>query len=95
MAQCASKYRQRCQLPLTKPEDLRGGSPEENTSTMKALLAGDKSAYRDIVVLNSAAGLIVASQAENLENGARMAEQAIDSARRMTHSTNSLNFTTD
>ncbi|MEC7184536.1 MAG: anthranilate phosphoribosyltransferase [Pseudomonadota bacterium] len=68
-------------LPIAKPEDLRGGSPEENAIAMKALLAGDKSSYRDIVVLNSAAGLIVAGQAENLDNGARMAEQAIDSGK--------------
>ena len=46
-------------LPTAKPEDLRGGSPEENAIAMKALLAGDKSAYRDIVVLNSAAGLLL------------------------------------
>ena len=63
---------------------MRGGSPEENADAMKALLSGEKSAYRDIVVLNSAAGLIVAGQAEDLENGARMAEQAIDGGKAKT-----------
>lgn len=68
-------------LPRAKPEDLRGGTPKENAAAMKALLSGEKSAYRDIVVLNSAAGLIVAGQAEDLENGARMAEQAVDTGK--------------
>ena len=68
-------------LPRAEPKDLRGGTPEENADAMKALLSGEKSAYRDIVVLNSAAGLIVAGQAEDLENGARMAEQAVDTGK--------------
>ena len=71
-------------LPRAEPKDLRGGTPEENADAMKALLSGEKSAYRDIVVLNSAAGLIVAGQAEDLENGARMAEQAIDGGKAKT-----------
>ena len=71
-------------LPRAEPKDLLGGTPEENADAMKALLSGEKSAYRDIVVLNSAAGLIVAGQAEDLENGARMAEQAIDGGKAKT-----------
>ena len=71
-------------LPRAEPKDLRGGTPEENADAMKALLSGEKSAYRDIVVLNSAAGLIVAGQAEDLENGARMAEQAVDTGKAKT-----------
>lgn len=68
-------------LPLAGPEDLRGGTPEENAAAMQALLEGHPSPYRDIVVLNSAAGFIIAGKADSLDAGARMAERAIDEGR--------------
>lgn len=66
-------------LSRAAPEDLAGGDPSENAAALWRLLEGEKSAYRDICVLNAAAALIVAGKADALESAARLAEQAIDS----------------
>lgn len=71
-------------LKRASPEDLRGGGPEENAAALKALLQGQKNAYRDIVILNSAAALIVAGKAKDISNGAEMAAAAIDSGAALT-----------
>jgi anthranilate phosphoribosyltransferase len=65
-------------LPRAKPEDLKGGDSAVNAAALKQVLAGEAGPYRDIVVLNTAAALVVADRVETLEAGARMAEQAID-----------------
>ncbi|NCF78804.1 MAG: anthranilate phosphoribosyltransferase [Alphaproteobacteria bacterium] len=65
-------------LERAKPEDLVGGTPEENATAMTTLLDGAEGAYRDIVLLNTAAALIVCNKAESLKEGAEMAALAID-----------------
>lgn len=66
-------------LPRARAEDLLGGDAAANAAALRALLEGAPGAYRDIVVLNAAAALIVAGQATDLAEAARQAEQAIDS----------------
>ena len=66
-------------LPVARADDLAGGDPRENADALRRLLNGEKSAYRDIAVLNAAAALMVAEKANHLEPAARMAERAIDS----------------
>ena len=66
-------------LPVHPFEAIVGGSPEENGEAFKALLNGEASAYRDAVLLNSAAALVVAGGASGLPEGAEMAAQSIDS----------------
>jgi len=66
-------------LPLHPFEDIIGGSPENNAKAFRALLDGQKSAYRDSVLLNSAAALVVAEAADDLRSGVEMAEESIDS----------------
>lgn len=61
--------------------DLRGGDAEVNARALKAVLDGAKDAYRDIVLLNAAATLIVADKAADLKTGASMAAEAIDSGK--------------
>jgi anthranilate phosphoribosyltransferase len=68
-------------LDIARPEDLLGGAPEENARALRAVLEGEKGAFRDIVVLNTAAGLIVAERAANLAEGAEMAQAALDDGR--------------
>jgi len=68
-------------LPVADFEDLKGGSPEYNAIALRELLDGKRSAYRDIVVMNVAAALVMCEEAESLDEGARMAEQAIDEGR--------------
>jgi anthranilate phosphoribosyltransferase len=58
---------------------LKGGEAKENADAIRALLDGAKGAYRDIVMLNSAAALIVADKARDLKAGAVLATDAIDS----------------
>lgn len=62
-----------------RPQDLKGGSPEENAAAMRALLSGEAGAYRDIVLLNAAASLVVAGKAGDLREGAALAARSIDS----------------
>jgi anthranilate phosphoribosyltransferase len=68
-------------IPRARPEDLKGGSPAENAADLVALLDGAKTPYRDIVLLNAAAALIVADKASDLRHGVHLAREAIDSTR--------------
>ncbi len=67
-------------LPVHDFDDILGGTPEHNAAAMRALLEGKHSAYRDAVLLNSAAALVVAGVANDLKGGAEMARHSIDSA---------------
>lgn len=62
-------------------KDLLGGDPAYNANAMHELFAGATGAYRDIVLLNTAATLIVADKASDLSEGAAMAAAAIDSGK--------------
>ena len=66
-------------LPVHPFEDIIGGTPEENARDFNALLDGQTSAYRDAVLLNAAAALVVADAADGLKAGVEMAEESIDS----------------
>ena len=66
-------------VPMAKTEDLIGGSPDENAAAITALLQGEPSAYRDIVVLNAAAALWGGGHADSLQDGAEKAMTSIDS----------------
>ena len=68
-------------LPVAKPEDLKGGTPEENAVALRDVLDGDAGAYRDIVVYNAAAALVVAGKATDLREGAKIAADSIDSGK--------------
>ena len=59
--------------------DLKGGNADVNAEALAALLDGLKGPYRDIVVLTTAAALMVADKAEDLKAGAAQAVEAIDS----------------
>lgn len=66
-------------LPIHPFSSIRGGTPAENAAALRALLDGEISAYRDAVLLNTAAALVVADKASGLEQGVEMAKQSIDS----------------
>lgn len=68
-------------LPVHPLKDILGGSPEENASAFNALLDGAPGAYRDAVLLNAAAALIVAGKVDNLKSGVELAHDAIDSGK--------------
>jgi len=63
---------------LWDSNELLGGNPEENAKITRNILDGEKGPKRDVVLINSAAALVAAEQAENLQEGIRMAEISID-----------------
>lgn len=65
-------------LPRHSLEALRGGDAAYNADALRRLLAGEPGAYRDAVLLNAAAALIVAGEAHNCRDGVEEAAEAID-----------------
>ena len=61
--------------PLTA---IRGGEPDHNAAALRDLLMGEHSAYRDAVLLNAAAALVMAEEADSLQAGAEEAAEIID-----------------
>lgn len=68
-------------LPRAVAADLRGGDPATNALAVNALLDGHPGAYRDIVLYNSAAALVIAGKAATLRAGVQMAAEAVDSGK--------------
>ena len=66
-------------LPVHPFEAILGGSPEDNGKAFSALLEGNPSAYRDAVLLNAAAALVIAGTANTLIEGVELARASIDS----------------
>jgi anthranilate phosphoribosyltransferase len=85
----AKLERGRIEIGMVAPEDaglprwplaaVKGGYAPENAAALARLLNGEPGAYRDIVLLNSAAALIVADKAHDLREGVDLAAKAIDS----------------
>ncbi len=67
--------------PKVKPEEIAGGMPFENAEKLVGVLKGQKSPARDIVAMNSGAALYVSGRAASLKEGARLAEEALDSGK--------------
>jgi anthranilate phosphoribosyltransferase len=65
-------------LPHASLGDLLGGTPQENADAISALLDGKTGAFRDIVLLNTAAALVVAGRADSLVSGVEQAAHSID-----------------
>lgn len=66
-------------LAHTDRSGVAGGSAAENAARTRAILQGEKGPGRDIVVLNTAAALVVAGTSPDLAAGVERAQQAIDS----------------
>jgi anthranilate phosphoribosyltransferase len=66
-------------LPVHPFEAILGGSPADNAVAFRALLDGAPGAYRDAVLLNAAAALMVADRVQGLTDGVEMARASIDS----------------
>lgn len=65
-------------LPRVTLSELKGGDAAVNAAALRGVLAGEFGPYRDIVLLNSAAALVVAGVAADLKDGIAKARQAID-----------------
>ena len=68
-------------IPQATLKDFDGGNKQVNAEISKTILQSQKGPKRDIVLLNAAYGLYIAGAVENIDQGLRMAEHAIDSGR--------------
>jgi anthranilate phosphoribosyltransferase len=66
-------------LPSHPISAIRGGDAAHNAAALRRLLSGERGAYRDAVLLNAAAALIVAGTADSLPEGVAIAAEALDS----------------
>ena len=66
-------------LPRSPIEAIRGGDAAFNAAALRSVLQGTPSPYYDTVLLNAAAALIVAGQADTLRQGVDLAQRAIAS----------------
>lgn len=66
-------------IERARPEDLAGGTPEQNAAAMERLLAGAEGPLADITVLNAGAAVFVAGLADRLEDGVERAREALAS----------------
>jgi anthranilate phosphoribosyltransferase len=66
-------------MPRASLDDIGGGDAALNASLVRDVLAGKKSARRDVVLLNAAAALVAAGRADHLRDAVPLAAQAIDS----------------
>ena len=68
-------------IPSAKITDVVGGEPEENAKEIIELFNGKKSAFRNIVVLNSASALVATGHADTLEEGAGKSIISLDNGK--------------
>lgn len=66
-------------LPVHPFDAILGGTPEENGAAFAALLDGAPGAYRDAVLFNAAAALLIAGRVSSLTGGVEIARESIDS----------------
>ncbi|MEX2048587.1 MAG: anthranilate phosphoribosyltransferase [Gemmatimonadota bacterium] len=66
-------------VPRCDPEELRGGTPEENATAIRAIFTGEVGGRRDAVLLNAAGAIAAGGQARDLRDGLGYARDAIDS----------------
>ena len=66
-------------FPTAPIEALRGGDAAHNAKALKALLMGAPGPYRDAVLFNAGAALMIAGRAEDYAAGAALAAEALDS----------------
>ena len=66
-------------IPTADHAAISGGSPAENAEIINNILQGERGAKRDLVLLNTAAALVVAGKAENIREGLKLAADSIDS----------------
>ncbi len=66
-------------MTRAKLTDIAGGDATENAAIIRAVLAGEKSPRRDVVLLNAAAALVAAGKADHIAGAVPLAAQSIDS----------------
>jgi anthranilate phosphoribosyltransferase len=65
-------------MPTATLDQLAVGDPDANAAVARSVLEGEPGPLRDMVVLNAAAGLVVADVADDLADGVERAARAVD-----------------
>ncbi|MFM2301532.1 MAG: anthranilate phosphoribosyltransferase [Pseudomonadota bacterium] len=65
-------------LPMASIDAIRGGDPAHNAAALRRLLLGEAGAYRDAVLFNAAAALMIAGEVNDWHHGIEEAAEAID-----------------
>ncbi|MBX3531841.1 MAG: anthranilate phosphoribosyltransferase [Rhizobiaceae bacterium] len=68
-------------LKRVAADALKGGDAAHNAEALRAVLAGEKNAYRDIAVLNAAGALVVAGRVRSLADGVTLAQKSLDAGK--------------
>jgi anthranilate phosphoribosyltransferase len=68
-------------IDVAEPEDLLGDTPENNAAALRRVLEGELGAFRDVVMMNAGAALMVAGKAALTQDAATLARDTIDSGR--------------
>ncbi|MEA1929146.1 MAG: bifunctional anthranilate synthase component II/anthranilate phosphoribosyltransferase [Candidatus Auribacterota bacterium] len=66
-------------LNLCRPDELKGGDPEENARIILDILKGKEDPKRDIAILNAGAVIMLGGGADDLPEGIKKARESIDS----------------
>jgi anthranilate phosphoribosyltransferase len=66
-------------VPRCDPQELRGGSPEENAAAIRTVFEGENGGRRSAVLLNAAGAIAAAGHARDLREGLGLAKDALDS----------------
>jgi anthranilate phosphoribosyltransferase len=64
-----------------EPTEIKGGTPEDNARILRSILEGAQGPGRDISIMNAAAAIVAGNRASDLKEGARIAQESIDSGR--------------
>jgi anthranilate phosphoribosyltransferase len=67
-----------CGLPISAPEAVGGGTPQENAATTRAIFAGESGPARDLALLNAGAAIYAAGRADSIAHGVEVAAGAVD-----------------
>jgi anthranilate phosphoribosyltransferase len=71
-------------VPRCDPDELRGGSPEDNAAAIRAVFEGENGGRRSAVLLNAAGAIAAAGHAQDLREGLGLAKDALDSGKAAT-----------
>jgi anthranilate phosphoribosyltransferase len=66
-------------IPRCAPEELRGGSPEQNAAAIRRVFAGGNGAHKNAILLNAAGAIAAGGHAEDLGEGLELAREVVDS----------------
>jgi anthranilate phosphoribosyltransferase len=66
-------------VPRCRPDELAGGSPDENARAIREVFAGATGGRRDAILLNAACAIAAGGQVDGLQEGLEAARRAVDS----------------